>query len=325
MRTRTLVPMLAAAFALSGIAWSQPAAAQQTQPPAQMNAEHLLEDRLYVRLAERAWVGGDFKATVHQGVVTLSGTVPSEPSKQKMLRIARQMTDVTEVRDQLRVDPSVSAQRDGRAPVGDAALSKAVAQQIAGAIPGAKAGEEWWFSGWRVEGPDRRWDTTVEADNGAVTLDGEVPYDGLVRKSVEAALQVPGVRSVRSEIVIERMSGRYSPYYGYGAGYPYAYGYGGVGYPYAYGYSYADGPYAHDLRGVHAMTGVVSKIDPQKGTVTLKTETGTFDLHFPAAFLQNVKPGAQITVEMGLRDGDAGAASSRAGWRARQDGSGTKK
>ena len=48
---------------------------------------------------------GDFKATVNQGVVTLSGTVPSEQSKQKMLRIARQMAAVTEVQDQLRVDP----------------------------------------------------------------------------------------------------------------------------------------------------------------------------------------------------------------------------
>ena len=73
------------------------------------------------------------------------------------------------------------------------------------------------------------------------------------------------------------------------------------------------------------MTGEVTKIDPQKGTVTMKTETGTFALHFPAAFLQNVKQGGQITVEMGLSDADAGAASARAGRRARQDRSGTKK
>ena len=317
MHTGRLAAMLVAALALSLTTWSHPAAAQQPrrQAPPMDAAERLLEDQLYVRLAERAWVGGDFKATVNQGIVTLRGTVPSEQSKQKMLRIARQMADVTEVRDQLRVDPSVSAQRGGRAPVDDAALAKSVAQEIVGAIPGAKAGEEWWFSGWRVEGPDRRWDTTVEADNGAVTLDGDVPYARLVRKAVEAALQVPGVRSVRSEITIERIPGPYSPYSGYGP-----YGYGGYG-----GYGYAFGPYVHGFRGFHAMTGEVTKIDPQKGTVTMKTETGTFDLHFPAAFLQNVKPGAQITVEVGLSNADAGAASARAGRRARQDGSGTKK
>jgi osmotically-inducible protein OsmY len=248
----------------------------------------MLEDQLYVRLAERAWVGGDFRATVNQGVVTLSGTVPSEQSKQKMLRIARQTAGVTELRDQLRVDPSVSAQRDARAPVGDSELAKRVAQKIAGAITGAKAGEEWWFSGWRVEGPDRHWNTTVEADNGAVTLEGDVPYDSIVRKSVEAALQVPGVRSVRSEITIERTSGRYSPYYGYG---PYGYG---DGYPYG-------PPYVHDFRGFHAMTGEVTKIDPQKGTVTLKTDTETFDLHFPPAFLQNVKQGSKDHCRVGAQ------------------------
>jgi osmotically-inducible protein OsmY len=314
MRKGRIAPMLVAAFALSVTAWSQPAAAQQPRPQApQMNtAERMLEDQLYVRLAERAWVGGDFRATVNQGVVTLSGTVPSEQSKQKMLRIARQTAGVTELRDQLRVDPSVSAQRDARAPVGDSELAKRVAQKIAGAITGAKAGEEWWFSGWRVEGPDRHWNTTVEADNGAVTLEGDVPYDSIVRKSVEAALQVPGVRSVRSEITIERTSGRYSPYYGYG---PYGYG---DGYPYG-------PPYVHDFRGFHAMTGEVTKIDPQKGTVTLKTDTETFDLHFPPAFLQNVKQGSKITVELGLRDADGAAASPRTDSLAGQERSGTKK
>ena len=318
MRKGRIAPMLVAALALSVTAWSQPAAAQQPWPQAsQMNAaERMLEDQLYVRLAERAWVGGDFKATVNQGVVTLSGTVPSEQAKQKMLRIARQTAGVTELRDQLRVDPSVSAQRDGRAPVGDSELSKRVAQKIAGAITGAKAGEEWWFSGWRVEGPDRHWNTTVEADNGAVTLEGDVPYDSIVRKSVQAALQVPGVRSVRSEITIERISGPYSPYSGYGP-----YGYGGYG-----GYGYAYGPYVHDFTGFHAMTGEVTKIDQQKGTVTMKTDTETFDLHFPPAFLQKVKQGAKITVELGLRDADAAAASPRTDRSAAaQEGSGTKK
>ncbi len=329
MRKGRIAPMLVAALALSVTAWSQPAASQEARPQAaQMNAaERLLEDQLYVRLAERAWVGGDFKASVNQGVVTLSGTVPSEQAKQKMLRIARQTAGVTDLRDQLRVDPSVSAQRGGRAPVGDSELSKEVARNIAEAITGAKAGEEWWFSGWRVEGPYTQWNTTVEADNGAVTLEGDVPYDSIVRKSVEAALRVPGVRSVRSEISIERISGRYPPYYGYGPGYG---GYGDYG-GYRYGgYEgsgrYAYGPYVHDFEKFHAMTGEVTRIDRQKGALTMKTDTETFDLHFPPAFLQNVKQGAKITVELGLRAADASAASPRTDTSAAaQEGSGTKK
>jgi osmotically-inducible protein OsmY len=302
--------MVVAALALSVTAWSLPAAAQPQPQASPMDAaERLLEDQLYVRLAERAWVGGDFKASVNEGVVTLSGTVPSEQSKDKMLRIARQTAGVTELRDQLRVDPSVSAQGGGRAPVGNAELSKQVAQKIAGALTGAKAGEEWWFSGWRIEGPDRRWDTTVEADNGAVTLEGDVPYDSIVRTSVEAALQVPGVRSVRSEIRIARMPGPYSPYAGYG---PYRYGYGRYGGDGLYGgYGYAYGPFPHDFRRVHAMTGEVTKVDQQKGTVTLKTDTKTFDLHVPPAFLQNVKQGSHVTVELQLRDAAVAAGSPR--------------
>lgn len=310
---KRMAPMLVAVFVLCVTAWSPPAAAQMNA------AERLLEDRVYVRLAERAWVGGDFKASVSRGVVTLSGTVPTEQNKQKMLRIARQTVGVTELRDQLRVDPSVSAQRDGRAPVADAELSKQVAQKIAGAITGARAGEEWWFSGWRVEGPDRHWNTTVAADNGAVTLEGDVPYDSIVRRSVDAALQVPGVRSVRSEITIDRTSGRYSPYSRYGA-YGY-YGYGGFGYPYAYDTTRD----VQDLRGSHAMTGEVTKIDQQTGTLTVKTATETFDLRFPPAFLQNVKLGAKITLDLGLRDADGAAASPRMDGAAAHEGPGTKK
>lgn len=187
MRTGRIAPILVTAFALSVTAWSLPVAAQQPRPQAApMNAaERMLEDHLYVRLAEGAWVGGDFKATVNQGVVTLSGTVPTEKSKQKMLRIARQTAGVTELRDQLRVDPAVSAERAGRSPVKDSELARQVAQKIAGAITGAKAGDEWWSSGWRVEGPDGRWRTTVDADNGVVTLEGDVPYNSIVRNPLK--------------------------------------------------------------------------------------------------------------------------------------------
>ena len=68
--------------------------------------------------------------------------MPTEQSKQKMLRIARQTAGVTELRDQLRVDPAVSAQRAGRAPLGRFGAGQAGCQKIAGAIAGTKAGKE---------------------------------------------------------------------------------------------------------------------------------------------------------------------------------------
>jgi osmotically-inducible protein OsmY len=160
-----------------------------------------LADRIYVRLAERAWAGADFDVRVRQGVVTLSGTVPDERAKQRILGVVHRTRGVSEVRDRLRIDPAAGQPRAG-APVPDAELARRVAQQVAAAL-GARAGEDWWFSGWRVEGPYRNWTMVVDAADGAVTLDGEVPYDSIVRRAVQAALRVPGVLSVRSEVELE--------------------------------------------------------------------------------------------------------------------------
>jgi osmotically-inducible protein OsmY len=332
MRSGTLALITMAIGLVSSPAlWLPSAEAQQSQPPSQSRqhqqppmdaAERMLEDQIYVRLAEHAWVGGDFKAAVNQGVVTLSGTVPSDQTKQKILRIARRTAGVSEVRDQLRINPSVGAQRSGAAPVADSELSKQVAEQIASTISGAKAGADWWSSNWRVEGIDQTWTMTVDADNGAVTLDGDVPDKSVIRKSVEAALQVHGVRSVRSDIDVESIyarSGRYYPDY-----------YGSWGSPYEYGYPYAyrrDGMprNVRDFGGLHTMTGEVTKLDHQKGTVTLKTDTGTFDLQLPPASLQNVTPGAKIAVEMGVKNLDGAAASPRTDGSASQGASPTKK
>jgi hypothetical protein len=58
---------------------------------------------------------------------------------------------VTDVRNQLRVEPLTSS----GTPVGDDVLARRVARQVAAALPGAKTGEDWWLTGWRVEGPDK--------------------------------------------------------------------------------------------------------------------------------------------------------------------------
>lgn len=172
-----------------------------------------LEDLVFVRLAERAWVGGDFDVSVQRGTATLTGTVPSEPTKRRIVRVVRGTPGVLEVRDQLRVDPAAAR---ATSAVPDAELAQRVAQRIATAIPGAKAGEDWWFAGWRVEGPDNRWSFTVEADNGTVWLDGDVPRLSVVRHAVDAARRVEGVMTVRSQFEFDRPYARYPAY-----GYPY--------------------------------------------------------------------------------------------------------
>jgi osmotically-inducible protein OsmY len=270
----------------------------------QMNAaEGMLQDRIYVRLAERAWAGADFDVKVNRGVVTLSGTVPTEQAKRRIVSLARRTPGVMEVREQLRVDPAVGA-RGGDSPVPDAELSKRVAQKVAGTIAGSKAGEDWWLTGWRVEGPDRTWTMVVEAQDGAVTLDGEVPYHSTIRKAVDAALDVEGVHSVRSEIELEPAYSGY-PYDDFSWGRPYV---RGVHDPEYFVYDEA-GPDAHDFKGVQTLTGEVTKIDAQRGLLTLKTDEGSFELSFPPSSLQDVEQGERISVRLGFTEVNETAAS----------------
>lgn len=111
-----------------------------------------------------------------------------------MGRIARQTIGVTGVANSLEVVPTAG---QGQA-VGDAELASRVARQIASAIPGAKSGQDWWLDGWRGEGANNLWSFTVEAEEGRVYLDGEVPRLAIMRQAVDAARQTAGVESVQA-------------------------------------------------------------------------------------------------------------------------------
>jgi hypothetical protein len=60
--------------------------------------------------------------------------------------------------------------------------------------------------------------------------------------------------------------------------------------------------------GRHSMEGEVTKVDPKKGHMTLKTAEGNLNLHFPPSALENVKKGDHVTVDLGLRT--SGSAST---------------
>jgi osmotically-inducible protein OsmY len=274
----------------------------------------VLESRVLANLAERAWVGGDFEVkAAGDGAVILSGTVPNESSRQRMLRIARRTLGVIEVRDQLRVDPSSA--RPAGPTVDDGELARRVAQRIGARLPGAKAGEDWWFTGWRVEGNQNIWNLVVEADNGQVTLEGEVPRLTVLRDAVDAARQVPGVRSVRSQLELQGMYGAERWRYAYRP-YPYWQPYG---YPYAHPYVYDRDYFVYydrdgrdeGFQGVHTMTGKVTSLDRSRGHVTLQTAEGKLDLQFPPASLQNVRQGDRLTVRLGVKEIGNAAASPR--------------
>jgi osmotically-inducible protein OsmY len=180
---------------------------------------------------------------VDNGIATLSGKVPSEQAKRRAVQVANSTAGVESVRDRLTVDSSLANRREPN--ISEKDLAKQVAQKIANTIDGAKSGEDWWFEGWRVEGPYDRWSMVVEVtEPGRVMLDGEVPNVDTMKKVVKAAGNVAGVRTVDNDLQIQsnQYLGRspyYEPYYG-----PYLYG------PYA---GYPNGPWGYNLPG-HPVT-----------------------------------------------------------------------
>jgi len=65
-------------------------------------------------------------------------------------------------------------------------------------------------------------------------------------------------------------------------------------------------------RGQHKMMGEVTKIDEAKGTVSLKTDEGDMDLHFPPAALKGIKEGDRVEVQMAIRPASGSSAGTKA-------------
>jgi len=69
---------------------------------------------------------------------------------------------------------------------------------------------------------------------------------------------------------------------------------------------------AAGARGQHKMMGEVTKIDEAKGTVSLKTDEGDMDLHFPPAALKGIKEGDRVEVQMAIRPASGSSAGTKA-------------
>src|SRR5919106_2109678 len=236
------VPILFCSFLMNTIV-IQNAFAQESQLPgqqkrgqerserAQMDRDGMDRDRmnitdeaveswLVIKLAARPGLN-NVDIEVEDGVAVLTAKVASQQDKNRAVWLANSTMGVISVRDQLKVDPAL-AQRKAW-DISDRELAKQVAQKIAGNIKGAKAGADWWFDGWRVEGESNRWNLVVDVTEGHVILEGEVPNVNIMRKAVETAADVPGVRTVDSDLELPGFNGYwgYHPRASYGPYYPY--------------------------------------------------------------------------------------------------------
>ena len=149
------------------------------------------------RLAgSRALAGARVRAEGGEASITLTGEVRDELQRQRALRIASQTPGVRAVQDRLRVDPSLPA------PVlrPDEDLARDVARKLAADSALEASAKQGWIYGWRVEGDG--WAMDVEVDDGDVSLAGMVLLQPHIHAFVLAAREVPGVRSVRTELTL---------------------------------------------------------------------------------------------------------------------------
>jgi len=70
---------------------------------------------------------------------------------------------------------------------------------------------------------------------------------------------------------------------------------------------------AGGARGQHKMMGEVTKLDASKGMLTLKTDEGDMDLHFPPSALQGIKEGDRVEVQLAIRPASGSPAGAKAG------------
>ncbi len=73
----------------------------------------------------------------------------------------------------------------------------------------------------------------------------------------------------------------------------------------------AAGMAGKNFEGEHTMSGTISKIERDKGTLTLKAANNEeLELHFPPTVLQNYKEGDQVTVHLGIAKAGAATGST---------------
>ena len=140
-----------------------------------------------------------------EGEVTLKGKVASERQQERAVRIAKRTAGVSEVNDDLTVDESIAENK--YESIDDEKLAQRVAERIAAALGEGRVKESWFF-GYEVVGnkdTDAEWTIEVDADNGQIELDGEVPRNQDVQKVLRAVREDTAVRSVENDIDVEEV------------------------------------------------------------------------------------------------------------------------
>jgi hypothetical protein len=61
-----------------------------------------------------------------------------------------------------------------------------------------------------------------------------------------------------------------------------------------------------DFKGKHMMSGEVTEIDHQRGTMTVETGIAPLELHFPPPAIADIQEGDQVTVQLAIKPAKKG-------------------
>jgi osmotically-inducible protein OsmY len=203
-----------AAVMVGGVACNreEPTPATETTSSASQPAEQQHDDawittslqgRFY---ADDAVRGRDVNVSTDNGVVTLRGTVDSESARTRAVAIARDVDGVVDVQDQLRVDTAMAATDPDR--------PRTAEDQPTGTSGAVDATQPGWITTkiqaqYFINPEIKPWNIDVTtANNGVVTLEGEVDSADDKAEAVRIARATDGVARVEDRL---RVRGEAAP------------------------------------------------------------------------------------------------------------------
>lgn len=189
--------MLRTLFLAAGLALGASLAGAQVYSDNQSTSQQDLENDVIAALARSAALrGSNINVANRNNSIFLSGTVRDRSDIDRAERIASRVPGVQDVRANLRVvgGGPLTDEYTTFPQVSDDQLARRVASTLNSRVFTDASMYQQWAAGYELGGPN--YEVNVEADEGTVTLDGQVPSSQAFRRSIQAARNIPGVRAV---------------------------------------------------------------------------------------------------------------------------------
>lgn len=157
-------------------------------------------------IPEDALEDSDIDVTTNNGVVTLTGTVPTPAGKQRAVAIAKATDGVKSVNDKLRVSAADTDAREAREAGAKAGAEAREAGRTATGTAGRAVTDGWIkskiYSQFLTEDALEDSDVDVDVTRGAVILSGSVRTEAGRERAAALAKATDGVTSVKNNLKV---------------------------------------------------------------------------------------------------------------------------